>query len=87
MCKEYGWELVKVNKNHYEFSAFFKDTDDNYVYFSISDVRYFQNEWYNHILVRTAKHDKDYSGGQNNYTNLENLPIKLHYLFKGVYNG
>jgi len=87
MCKEYSWELVKANKNHYEFSAFFKDTDDNYVYFSISDVRYFQNEWYNHILVRTAKHDKDYSGGQNNYTNLENLPIKLHYLFKGVYNG
>ncbi|MBQ8749088.1 MAG: hypothetical protein IJZ29_01270 [Clostridia bacterium] len=87
MCKEYGWELVKANKNHYEFSAFFKDADDNYVYFSISDVRYFQNEWYNHILVRTAKHDKDYSGGQNNYTNLESLPIKLHYLFKGVYNG
>ena len=87
LCKTYGWELKKANKNHYTFSAFFKDIDNKYVYFSISDVRYFQNEWYTNILVRSASDDRDYTGGQNYYTNLEYLPIKIHYLFKGVYNG
>ena len=87
MCKEYGWELVKVNKNHYEFSAFFKDSDNKFVYLNIGDVRCLRNEWYNHILVRTAKNETDYHGGQNQYTNLESLPIKLHYLFKEISYG
>ena len=87
LCKTYGWGLKKVNKNHYTFSAFFKDIDNKYIYLSISDVRYFQDEWYSSILVRRAEDEKDYIGGQNYYTNLEYLPIKIHYLFKGVYNG
>ena len=27
LCKENGWELVNVGKNHYQFSAFFKYND------------------------------------------------------------
>ena len=46
------------------------------MYISISDVRYFTNEWYSHILIRTAKSDTDYRGGFNHYTTLENLPYK-----------
>ena len=86
ICNENNFELVSFNKNHYCFSAFIKG-NDKYVYLSISDVRYFQNEWYTNILVRSASDDRDYTGGQNYYTNLEYLPIKIHYLFKGVYNG
>ena len=46
------------------------------VYLSISDVRYFTNEWYGHILIRTAKDEQDYRGGFNHYTTLEALPTK-----------
>ena len=68
MCKENHWELVNVSKNHYCFSAFIKSSENKCVYLSISDVRYFSNEWYSHILVRTAKNEVDYRGGfqQNN---------------------
>ena len=72
LCKENGWKFVVANKNHYEFTAFL-EVDYNFIYFSISDVRFFQNEWYNNILIRTAKSDRDYTGGSNHYTNLKNL--------------
>lgn len=83
MCKENKWQLVNVGKNHYCFSAFIKGGIENrYVYISISDVRYFANEWYNHILVRTAKNEVDYKGGFNNFVTLENLESKVASLLK-----
>lgn len=78
ICNNNNWKLVKVNKNHYCFFAFIKGgTENNYVYISISDVRYFNNDWYNHILVRTAKNETDYRGGFNHYTTLERLEGKV----------
>ena len=74
ICRNNRWKLVNVGKNHYCFSAFIKGgTENKYVYLSISDVRYFSNEWYKHILIRTAKNEVDYHGGFNQYTSLENL--------------
>ena len=74
ICHNNRWKLVNVGKNHYCFSAFIKGgTENKYVYLSISDVRYFSNEWYKHILIRTAKNEVDYHGGFNQYTSLENL--------------
>lgn len=84
MCKENHWELVKVGKNHYCFSAFIKSSENKCVYLSISDVRYFSNEWYSHILVRTAKNEVDYRGGFNNYTTLENLGYTVARLLKDL---
>lgn len=75
MCKNNHWQLVNVGKNHYCFSAFIKSAENKCVYISISDVRYFSNEWYNHILIRTAKNETDYHGGFNNYTNLKELEV------------
>ena len=75
ICKQNHWQLVNVGRNHYSFSAFIKSAENKCVYVSISDVRYFSNEWYNHILIRTAKDETDYRGGFNNYTTLENLEI------------
>lgn len=78
ICKNNNWKLVNVCKNHYCFSAFIKGgTENKYVYISISDVRYFSNDWYKHILIRTAKNEVDYKGGFNNYTTLENLEFKI----------
>ena len=74
ICRNNRWKLVNVGKNHYCFSAFIKGgTENKYVYLSISDVRYFSNEWYKHILIRTATNEVDYHGGFNQYTSLENL--------------
>ena len=81
MCEGNDWELVKANKNHYQFSAFVKDTKGNFVYLSIQDVRFSPNEWYYHILIRTAKHDRDYSGGRNNFAKLPHLSIEIKRLF------
>lgn len=83
MCTENNWQLINVGKNHYCFSAFIKGGIENkYVYISISDVRYFANKWYNHILVRTAKNEVDYKGGFNNFVTLENLESKVASLLK-----
>lgn len=79
LLKNNGWELVKVNKNHYEFSAFFL-CNNKYIYFNVSDVRFFSNSWYNKVLIRTAKSQTDYSGGSNNYTSLVNLEKSIRRL-------
>lgn len=75
ICKQNHWQLVNVGRNHYSFSAFIKSAENKCVYVSISDVRYFSNEWYNHILIRTAKDETDYRGSFNNYTTLEDLEL------------
>ena len=73
VCKNNHWRLVNVGKNHYCFSAFIKSAENKCVYISISDVRYFSNEWYDHILIRTEENETDYRGGFNNYTTLSDL--------------
>ena len=62
--------LVECSANHYYVSGFI-ERDGRYVYFCTSDVRYFPGNWHNNILIRTAKSDKDYTGGRNCYTTLE----------------
>ena len=72
MCKTNGWQLVSFMGCHYFFSAFIK-SGGKYVYVAISDVRYCKNRWYNAILIRTAKNERDYYGDWNNYTTLPEL--------------
>lgn len=76
MCKQNHWQLVNVGRNHYCFSAFIKSAENKCVYISISDVRFFTNEWYNYILIRTAKNEQDYQGGFNHRTTLKELEMK-----------
>lgn len=78
LCTKNNWKLVNTNKNHYEFSTFIKGgTENKYVYVSISDVRYFKNEWYKHILIRRAQNEVDYRGSFNNFTTLNELEGKI----------
>lgn len=76
ICKQNHWQLVNVERNHYCFSAFIKSAENKCVYVSISDVRFFTNEWYNNILIRTAKNEQDYHGGFNHRTTLKELEMK-----------
>ena len=72
-------ELVNFNIEHFYVSGFVK-RGDKYVYFSISDVRHFSDGWYNDILIRTVKDEKDYTGGRNSETDLKNFKEKVDYL-------
>lgn len=76
MCKQNHWQLVNIGRNHYCFSAFIKSAENKCVYVSISDVRFFTNEWYSNILIRTAKNEQDYRGGFNHRTTLKELEMK-----------
>lgn len=76
ICKQNHWQLVNVGRNHYCFSAFIKSAENKCVYVSISDVRFFTNEWYSNILIRKAKNEQDYYGGFNHRTTLKELEMK-----------
>lgn len=76
ICKQNHWQLVNVGRNHYCFSAFIKSAENKCVYVSISDVRFFTNEWYSKVLIRTAKNEQDYHGGFNHRTTLKELEMK-----------
>ena len=77
-----GSNLVAFSKGHYYVSGFV-ERGDKFVYFSVPDVRFFPGEWYNNILVRTAKHEKDYTGGSNGSTTLEFFSVKVLNLLEG----
>lgn len=60
--------LINFNRGHFYFSGFLTTPDGTKtVYFSSDDVRWnLCGGWYNSLLIRTAKHAKDYTGGTNN---------------------
>ena len=76
-----GSKLVEFNVGHYYISGFV-EKNSKFVYFSISDVRFFPEEWHDNILIRTAKYEKDYRGGSNGYTTLENFDREVRRLLR-----
>ena len=60
--KKFGAKNFEVSLGYYYLSGFFT-VNEQYYYFSIPDVRWSDNK----LLVRTAKHNKDYTGGANNF--------------------
>jgi len=56
--------LEEFNRGHFYVYGFLKHKKTGkYVYFSVSDVRHFMKGWCNDVLVRSAEHAKDYTGG------------------------
>jgi hypothetical protein len=80
MCKKHNWQL-KMNKNHYCFSVVIKRDDERFVYVSISDVRYFRDEWNKSVVYRTMEHEKDWKGGSNHYANINELEKGIENLY------
>jgi len=58
----------ELNKGHFYLSGFFR-VGEQLVYFSISDVRH---GFDSNMLVRTAEHNKDWTGGHNQYVTIQN---------------
>lgn len=61
---------ISFNVGHFYLFGFFDDANGQLWYFSIGDVRWMSDMT---ILVRTAQHRKDYTGGSNRYALLNNL--------------
>ena len=69
-----GIEFVNPARNHYCCSCIVQNTTtQKYAYFSISDVRFSQDEWAYKVLYRDCAHEKDWSGGGNRYCAIEDL--------------
>lgn len=69
-----GIEFVNPVKGHYQCSCIVKNMLTNkFAYFSISDVRFFKNEWCENILYRTCEHENDWKGGSNHFCTFEDL--------------
>jgi hypothetical protein len=67
LCKK-----IEISKpNHFDITGFFQLNDNRIYYFSIGDLR-----WDKIFLIRIADHFKDYTGGSNNFLNLDNNFIK-----------
>lgn len=77
----YGYEICLWNRGHYYCSAAIKDNYGRFIYMNCADVRYFPNEWAEDILIRTMKHDKDWTGGTNHRTDLINFTKDIQQLY------
>ena len=74
--KQADFTDIKFSNGYYYFSGF-ATKNNNVIYFSISDVRYFPPTGGGaDLLIRTAKDYKDYTGGVNNYSSLETEEIQ-----------
>ncbi len=75
---ENGFDDVTLNAGHYEMSGLFKK-GERYVYWHFSVERYGDPTSLdgtgpmNGFLYRTAKNEKDYTGGNNHFCNLLSL--------------
>jgi len=66
--------VIDIMRGHFYLCGFVENKiTGKLAYFSISDVRFFPGAWHHSILVRTAKHGEDYTGGPNNHTSWSGL--------------
>lgn len=77
-----GMTGIDIHKpNHFDMSGFFKDgSKDQIWYFSISDLRGFKDQ----MLIRTADHYKDFTGGRNQYIPLNNTEVTFALYFDAI---
>ena len=68
-----GYVIHVWHRSHYQSSAVIRSPQGNFIYLSYFDVRFFPNEWFSNILIRTMEHDGDWNGGPNHYTTLFTL--------------
>jgi len=61
-----GAKNFVLNRGHFYIFGFFQ-LENQWYYFSISDVRFFPDK---RMLIRTVEHNKDWTGGANTYINI-----------------
>lgn len=64
-----GAEITSYNSGHFYVSGFFRKESRCY-YFSLSDVRGAEYAREHRMLYRTARDEKDFTGGGNQYVDI-----------------
>jgi hypothetical protein len=70
--------VASVHRGHFEVDGFLQDVAGHVVYFATGDVRWWP--WADRILIRRATHLKDFTGGPNHETTLEDFPAAVRLL-------
>lgn len=91
-CKAFGTMLKHlfpsctiIQSNCYcEATGFIKNPNGKLIYYASEDYRYpfMGRDWTSSVLYRTAAHEKDYTGGTNNFSDLEHLKENVEKLFE-----
>lgn len=67
-----GYTILPTKGAWCQASGFIQDKDTGKtVFYSFQDYRY--GDWKQKILIRTAKSEKDYTGGPNHFTNIDDM--------------
>lgn len=67
-----GYTKVKINRN-YNYRSGFMEKDGQTFYFSTRDLRGCDFSDNHFLLIRTAKDQNDYTGGENTYDAVQKL--------------
>lgn len=96
IAQSLGAEMVKHSYGHYDMDGFIK-RGQNCVYFSYSNgigeggrthvVLKGSGSWYSPLLLRTAKDERDFHGGRNNYESVENCEAMINHLLELGYSN
>jgi hypothetical protein len=73
--KKMGCTKIEIGRGHFYISGFFTSQSGQIYYFSLSDVR--SGYEYNSLLYRTAKDYKDFTGGSNQFTTIQNFTAEM----------
>lgn len=83
IAKEIGAKLVSYHKMHYDESAMF-ERNGKFVYiYRTNNLSNRSRPVFHHILIRTARHAEDWTGGPNDYVNWSGLVNKLDKMLGG----
>ena len=87
VCQDIGARLVTLRPGHYDGSGFV-ERDGKFVYLSMGQdalrgrVALTKPRWAGPVLIRTAAHAKDFTGGPNHFVTLNELGPSLDALLK-----
>ncbi len=86
-------EVIGFKPNHYDTFGFIKK-GARYIYvsYNLRDnhptmANFYKAGCIGGVLYRTAKHDKDYTGGSNNFSSINDLIENINKLFERMERG
>lgn len=71
-----GIQIQRMKPNYYDVSVVVTDGNGQFAYISFGNMRW-TNQWDQGILVRTMKHEKDWTGGLNHWCSYEQIPDQI----------
>ena len=71
-CKDCGLSLISFHKGHYDFSGFVKRAEDGAIFY-FSSFGQLAPRIPEKMMYRSARNEKDYTGGQNMFSSWDKL--------------